>query len=62
MRMSCRKVVSGFAVIQTCATLFAADSRDRTFDSDWRFLRGDVPGAEKPTLNDSQWMDTDFTN
>src|SRR5829696_6013185 len=25
------------------------------FDSDWRFLKGDAPGAERPEFNDAAW-------
>jgi len=28
---------------------------DRVFDSDWRFLRADAPGAERPEFDDSGW-------
>jgi beta-galactosidase len=28
---------------------------DRAFDSNWRFIRADVPGAERPEFNDSAW-------
>lgn len=30
-------------------------SRDRPFDGDWRFLRGDAPDAEKPDFSDFDW-------
>jgi len=33
----------------------AANSRDRSFDSDWRFLRADASGAEAPGFDDSGW-------
>ena len=33
--------------------IFAFD--DRAFDSNWRFIRADVPGAERPEFNDSAW-------
>jgi beta-galactosidase len=33
----------------------AATSRDRSFDSGWRFLRADAPGAEAPGFDDSHW-------
>src|SRR2546422_11049911 len=26
-----------------------------SFDTDWRFLKGDAPGAEKPDFDDSAW-------
>src|SRR6267143_1589497 len=30
-----------------------------SFDSDWRFLKGDAPGAEKPEFDDSAWRKLD---
>src|SRR5438128_2555740 len=30
-----------------------------SFDSDWRFLKGDVPGAEKADFDDSGWRKLD---
>jgi beta-galactosidase len=33
--------------------------RDRPFDSDWRFLRADAPGAEVPEFDDSTWRKLD---
>ena len=30
------------------------------FDTDWTFTRGDVPGAEAPTFNDSAWRRLDL--
>lgn len=30
-----------------------AGDRERTFDSDWRFQRGDVPGAQAPSFDDT---------
>ena len=42
-----------------CCVALAADSavisRDRSFDSGWRFLRADAPGAEAPGFADSGW-------
>lgn len=37
----------------------AADTRDRAFDADWRFLRGDAPGAEAPAFDDAAWRGLD---
>src|SRR5712691_2137242 len=31
-----------------------------SFDSEWRFLRGDAPGAEKPDFDDSAWRKLDL--
>ncbi|HPU55947.1 MAG TPA: glycoside hydrolase family 2 TIM barrel-domain containing protein [Verrucomicrobiota bacterium] len=36
-----------------------AGLRDRLFDADWRFFRGDAPGAESPEFDDSQWRRLD---
>ena len=33
----------------------AGDNRETSFDSDWRFLRADVPGADAPGFDDSAW-------
>ena len=35
------------------------DSRESSFDADWRFLRADAPGAEQPDFNDSTWRALD---
>lgn len=41
------------------ATISGEGSRDRSFDADWRFLRGDAPAAEAPAFDDSQWRRLD---
>ena len=33
---------------------------EQLFDSDWHFHRGDVPGAESPDFDDSQWRILDL--
>ncbi len=33
----------------------AKEARDRNFDADWRFFRGDASGAEQPGFDDSIW-------
>jgi len=38
----------------------AAGNRERSFDSDWRFLRADAPGAEAPSFDDSAWRQIDL--
>jgi len=35
--------------------LFADLPREASFDADWRFLKADAAGAEKPEFDDSQW-------
>ena len=37
----------------------AAHNRDRSFDSGWRFLRADAPGAEAPGFDDTAWRTLD---
>src|SRR2546428_1668835 len=59
MSMILRKLVLGFVLVQISASLFAGNSRDQTFDSDWRFLRADAPGAENPAFDDSTWRKLD---
>jgi len=59
--MTCR-----FAILLiVCLMLFGAVpsvSAQRTtssFDHDWRFLKGDAAGAEKPDFDDSDWRKLD---
>ena len=35
-------------------------TREQSFDLGWRFLRGDVAGAEKPGFDDSAWRKVDL--
>jgi beta-galactosidase len=37
----------------------AANNRDRSFDSGWRFLRADAPGAEATGFDDTAWRTLD---
>jgi beta-galactosidase len=37
-----------------------ADARRISFDADWRFLKGDAPGAEQPGFNDAAWRRLDL--
>ncbi|MFL5743075.1 MAG: sugar-binding domain-containing protein [Niastella sp.] len=38
------------------ALLHAQETREQLlFNADWRFYKGDVPGAEKSTFNDANW-------
>lgn len=41
------------------AEAVAAESRDRSIDTGWRFLRADAPGAEAPAFDDSAWRTLD---
>ena len=50
-----RTITRYLLLAQTGAAFLGAGPRDQPFDADWRFLRGDAPGAEQPAFNDSQW-------
>jgi len=41
-------------VLAGCFVASAADRRS-SFDNDWRFYKGDAPGAEQPSFDDSAW-------
>jgi len=44
----------------TAASTAPARVRDvQNLDRDWRFLKGDAPGAEQPAFNDSAWRQVD---
>ena len=43
------------AVLWAAACVHAAGRNTIPFDSDWRFLKGDAIGAEKPKFDDSAW-------
>ncbi|MEO7101130.1 MAG: glycoside hydrolase family 2 TIM barrel-domain containing protein [Luteolibacter sp.] len=49
----------GLFAIVAAVTADAAENRDRSFDSGWRFIREDVPGAEVPGFSDSAWRTLD---
>jgi beta-galactosidase len=62
MKMKIRRfaTIGLFAIIAAALSLgsaksSAAENLDRSFDSGWRFLRADAPGAEAPSFDDSQW-------
>jgi beta-galactosidase len=45
----------------TPAYAFAGQSeRDQSFDDDWRFHRGDAPGAEQASFDDAAWRHLDL--
>ena len=60
MNLSLRKWLPALLLALTTASLLAATSRDQSFDSNWRFLRADAPGAENPVFNDSAWRTLDL--
>ena len=51
--------ISGLILILAAVCASAAGQRDRSFDSDWRFLRADAPDAENATFDDSTWRTLD---
>ena len=42
-------------ILLAAAPAFADGARARGFDTDWRFFRGDAPGAEQLAFDDSAW-------
>ncbi len=55
-------LIIGFCLLQSCRGHddSFADSRKRPFDSDWRFTRDSITGAENPSFNDSKWRALDL--
>ncbi|HXP62419.1 MAG TPA: glycoside hydrolase family 2 TIM barrel-domain containing protein [Dongiaceae bacterium] len=51
--------IGGLALLFSFGAL-ARGERDRSFDADWRFLRGDAPGAERVDFDDSDWRALDL--
>lgn len=50
------------AILAGCSGCLAASAeggRERSFDSGWRFLRADAPGADAPAFDDSKWRALD---
>ena len=53
-------LLSFLILILAASSVFAQASRiTSSFDRDWRFVRGDVTGAEKQDFNDSDWRKLD---
>jgi beta-galactosidase len=59
MKTTLYRLVCLLVLILGGISAFAGSQRDRSFDSDWRFLRADAPGAEVPEFNDSTWRKLD---
>jgi beta-galactosidase len=55
---------AGLLVLEPTVTAAAAEPahalRDRSFDEDWRFFRGDAPGAQAPGFDDGAWRVLDL--
>ena len=53
-------IVALLSIAPTGSTQLAGNARvTSSFDSDWRFLKGDAPDAEKPDFDDSAWRKLD---
>jgi beta-galactosidase len=59
MKMIPRFATFGLLAIVAAGAATAAEMRDRSFDSGWRFLRADAPGAEAASFDDSEWRTLD---
>jgi beta-galactosidase len=63
MRIHHALLVSAFFLAGSCLGILATtpviNIRDRSFDSGWRFLRADAPGAEAAAFVDSKWRTLD---
>ena len=51
--------IPGLILILAAVCASAAGQRDRSFDSDWHFLRADAPDAENAMFDDSTWRTLD---
>src|SRR5262245_50691441 len=57
---------AGLLALETFETTTAAEAagaapaRERSFDEGWRFFRGDAPGAQDPSFDDSTWRRLDL--
>jgi beta-galactosidase len=50
--------MASLAFIAGCAKV-DSPTAERSFDSNWKFIRADVEGAEKPSFDDSSWRRLD---
>jgi beta-galactosidase len=64
MKLKALLPLVAFALLASTLPLWSADAKftppasprvTYSFNSDWRFIRQDVPGAEVPSFDDSQW-------
>jgi len=54
-----RFLFSSLLMAVCTSAVWGENTRDRLFDSDWRFLRGDAARAEQPSFDDSGWRTLD---
>ena len=59
MKTILNRLVCLLVLVLGGSSAFPSSQRDRSFDSNWRFLRADAPGAEVPEFNDSTWRKLD---
>jgi len=57
--MMLQRLLWGAIMVQGSVSLCVGNTRDQLFDRDWRFLRGDAPGAEQAGYDDSTWRTLD---
>ena len=57
-RLFCSILIAGLCCGALASTA-VINIRDRSFDSGWRFLRADAPGAEAAAFDDSTWRTLD---
>jgi len=55
-----RQLTLAVMLVGNTSDAFGSPQRDQPFDSDWRFHRGDVIGAERPAFADSSWRMLDL--
>ncbi len=65
MRKFIRVVCAAAFILAACNSMHAMEirqdaHRQRRFTEDWRFLKGDAPGAEQPSFDDSSWRVLDL--
>jgi beta-galactosidase len=59
----CTLAIGCLIAIQASTASSAASAqpkRETNFDREWRFLKGDAPGAEDPAFNDAAWRTLDL--
>jgi beta-galactosidase len=60
MNMKARSCIIIIFLLAAASMSYAADARILTsFDSDWRFFKGDAPGADATAFDDSRWRTLD---
>lgn len=58
------RITTAFVLLLTALSFAQAQTRGAArvttpFDSDWRFFKGDAPGAERPEFDDASWRRLD---